>query len=473
MSKESDIARRITEFDWSVHQEWARMRIKTQLLRMELGAQNAKQTRENVLNIGRDLENSLRRWAHTLDTHRTVQKDLVTLQEIGVATYRVLAEEDEKTTDMCHTLDGQEFSIREARIGINLPPFHFHCRCRIERGGELVFAKVKMQPFFMHLQEQFAFDNETIELMQKLKDALYAQYPDATQMELDWRFMRLLGGFVYDEQDSFRWNQVAAIALSRGMTEEEYFTNVLGFAEGEFRRLRYMVRVQYQIVSEIAKRIPPAEFFDSYMQNMSLAFGKNWDVRNFRDRVEFSRMWVRLYDSLQGRGDFAHQMITMATHLATDLGNVSDFGRFLTGFFVGDRNRIEWLAGWLGDATIGDPPSFGADDYIADLDAANIVHIMRTQGLSFAEAADLYYNQIIAERTRAEVFLEHTPFETVVSEIFRELNPIHPRQLVELRRTLSPEEVFERQMHELRRIAIDAYWFIRSLERNTHEMWRG
>ena len=132
MSKESDIARRIADFDWAVHQEWARMRIKMELSRVELGAQNVKQARENVLNIGRELEHSLRRWAHTMDTHRTVQKGLVELQEIGVASYRVIAEADEKSTDMCQILDGQEFSITQAQIGINLPPFHFNCRCRID-----------------------------------------------------------------------------------------------------------------------------------------------------------------------------------------------------------------------------------------------------------------------------------------------------------------------------------------------------
>ena len=48
MSKQSDIARRIAAFDWSVRQEWARMRIKNQLLRMELGIQSVKQTREKA-----------------------------------------------------------------------------------------------------------------------------------------------------------------------------------------------------------------------------------------------------------------------------------------------------------------------------------------------------------------------------------------------------------------------------------------
>ena len=41
------------------------------------------------------------------------------------------------------------------------------------------------------------------------------------------------------------------------------------------------------------------------------------------------------------------------------------------------KKKKEELAGWLGDATLGESPSFGNDDYMADLDAANIYYLMQ------------------------------------------------------------------------------------------------
>ena len=138
--------------------------------------------------------------------------------------------------------------------------------------------------------------------------------------------------------------------------------------------------------------------------------------------------------------------------------------------------RIEWLSGWLGDATIGRPPSFDADDYIADLDAANIIHLMRTRGLSFAEAANLYYSEMIPARTRAEWFLEHTPLERVIGEIFivHLLGGADLGNYLGLMDELIEQGTFESYMQQLKSMSPDAYRFIRSLEdpQNHHYMWR-
>ena len=133
MERKSDIALRIEEFDWKARQNWAKERLKTELIKYVGGLQNRAEMYAEIGRIRRDLENSLRRWAYTMETHRVVQNSLAEMREVGISSYRIVAEEDEKTTDLCQILDGEVFDINEASVGMNLPPFHFHCRCRVER----------------------------------------------------------------------------------------------------------------------------------------------------------------------------------------------------------------------------------------------------------------------------------------------------------------------------------------------------
>lgn len=45
-----------------------------------------------------------------------------------VEKYRYLATLDSRTSDICRELDGKVFEIKEAKVGVNLPPLHPYCR---------------------------------------------------------------------------------------------------------------------------------------------------------------------------------------------------------------------------------------------------------------------------------------------------------------------------------------------------------
>ncbi|MCL2426547.1 MAG: hypothetical protein FWD05_09455 [Oscillospiraceae bacterium] len=364
----------------------------------------------------------------------------------------------------------------------------------IDKVSELIALGVtpEERAFLLILQKQFGFDDETIRIMQQVKIALRQQYPSASQMDLDWRFMRLMGGFVYDDDVfhiRFAWDQTAGVAIDqwtldptgrdRLMNELEFFRDFLGISEADFNRLRYSVRVQHQIVSGSALREPPPQLFDSYMRNMARALGREWDVTNTHHRNEFLQLWHVQFDRKSDTGDFAHMQITFATHLATDLGVA---GR-LPGIALGGRTRVEWMAGWLGDATQGNPPSFPPDDFIANLDAANIAHIMRNNpDLSLADATNQYFNRVGPEFTRAQMFITHTPLETVRAEIFSELenrliagyisshsDSCFSPSSREIIAFLSDKDAV---MSVLQEVSRDTYLFIRSLEspEDHHEM---
>lgn len=146
-------------------------------------------------------------------------------------------------------------------------------------------------------------------------------------------------------------------------------------------------------------------------------------------KPEFKRLWDEQYYAMKGKGDFVHQQITLAPTLAIELNKS---GLVVNAYFMFNDEKREDMAGWLGDTTLkgknGEQPSFGEDDYIADLDAANIANIMKNQKLSYLDAAKVYYNQVGNDYTRAEKFLDHTPLEEVKIENTRAKQELKPRK---------------------------------------------
>ena len=92
--------------------------------------------------------------------------------------------------------------------------------------------------------------------MLKVYAKLKENNPNAPQSELDWLFVRLMGGLYYDDDpqkiliisiDSKTfWDDVSGIAFD-GKTEEEYYVDILGIGKEEYGWLRYKVRVQHVI----------------------------------------------------------------------------------------------------------------------------------------------------------------------------------------------------------------------------------
>ena len=49
-------------------------------------------------------------------------------EDLGVGEYEILATLDQKTSEICRSMDGKHFPVSEMRTGVNAPPFHPHCR---------------------------------------------------------------------------------------------------------------------------------------------------------------------------------------------------------------------------------------------------------------------------------------------------------------------------------------------------------
>lgn len=342
------------------------------------------------------------------------------------------------------------------------------------------------------LETEYGFDDETIRIMGNVYAKLNEKYPEASQLEIDWRFTRLMGGFVYDDKaiEALEWNDVAGCAVDQygkidengnptDMTEKGYITGFLGIPEEDYEMLRYQVRLQHTIVGDPDNLL----MLDDYnrLEEERKSGLRQWEETCesstnmvFENEEEFLVYWNERYERYAGKGDYAHQQITTATILANELNK--DGG--LSNIYLGENNQgVEEYAGWLGDAVLP-PLTFGADDYKADLDAANIGAMIKSRGISYQEAMDTYYTQLENGTSRATVFLEHTELSYVKDKIYDEMS-IYLELRLSVNQATSDEEIQgikslladdEYLMNCVMEKSTNTYNFIRSLENQTSNM---
>lgn len=69
------------------------------------------------------------RLARTETIHMLNEAALQTYKDYGVKQYEFIVSEDERTCEICGSLDGEVFDINEKMEGINYPVMHPNCRC--------------------------------------------------------------------------------------------------------------------------------------------------------------------------------------------------------------------------------------------------------------------------------------------------------------------------------------------------------
>ncbi len=345
--------------------------------------------------------------------------------------------------------------------------------------------------FLECVQTQYGFDDETVRIMGNIYDKLYEKYPDAVQKEIDWRFTRLMGGLVYDDDEiaAIKWNDVAGCAVDEyasvddvgnptDMTEKGYFTKFLGIPEKDYKLLRYQVRLQHAITGKNNSLLMPEDFAEIESDQLEKLQMWRKTCENsteliFQSDEEFLKFWNENYNRYVGKGDYAHQQITTAAILLTEIGKSGN----LSNIYLGESDEgVAEYAGWLGDAVLY-PISFGPEDYKSDLDASNIACLMLKNDLSYQEALNMYYMQLEGEKFRAEIFLRDTELAYVKKRIYEKL--VYPDINAQLDTIVTEEERmqlkkrFEKDEHLMRCLkskASDTYNFIRSLENGASEM---
>lgn len=86
------------------------------------------QVTELLQNVGLKAKSRLQAVARTMNTYEFSYAVKMAMQENDIEEYEYCAVLDEKTSEICRSLNGQKFRVAQAKVGINFPPMHPNCR---------------------------------------------------------------------------------------------------------------------------------------------------------------------------------------------------------------------------------------------------------------------------------------------------------------------------------------------------------
>jgi len=296
-----------------------------------------------------------------------------------------------------------------------------------------------------------------MEIMEKLRQGIDTQFSHLSQSEKDYLYILILGRLVYGDiaegnlESIFRWANTAGNPHNYFPTlldsnlpaieQQRLMFGTLGITEDEYKYMRYRIRMQNNIASN-----PDFYLWEKAVQEtewkefMRKAYG--YSEEEFTQEL-YEKLWNEMYDDFCGKGDYGHFAITLATNLRTSFG-LADLH--------GGKDKINQLSGWRGDATNEADifPNLDNDDYIADLDAANIAYLVKRNGTPLIKTLNSYYHSLSADYTRADAFVEHTSVDEVKKIIL--------------------DSAWVNSMEDLKEKWPDSYRFIRNLEEGNSEL---
>ncbi|WP_124065279.1 DUF4280 domain-containing protein [Clostridium sp. E02] len=287
------------------------------------------------------------------------------------------------------------------------------------------------------MQEQFGFDDKSSNIMKDIYEKIQKNFEDQSPIERDWYFARAisqLGDYnnkkvkvLFAKIETDAWRKGAGWAYKYDK-EEDFFCNELGIKSEDYKYLRQMIRLQhfmssdpsnysYDVVVQLLDE--DKDEFDVWKKNMEKATGKTYTDEEYLD------YYKELYQKFFGKGDYSHMLYTISANLNEDKHKVDNKWRNLGANALSWKNAEERkdITGWLGDAVYaGDNKrvSFGEDDYIADLDADNLVNRMST-GISLQDSMNNYYSDLSAGDTdelRTKEFLKGNSYESIEKAVF-------------------------------------------------------
>lgn len=245
------------------------------------------------------------------------------------------------------------------------------------------YFKVYVDRYTYELVYSFGFNDDVAVLIRDLYNRVDTVFSNEANEVRAWKCARVLSEFYYDNTTYLginKWNDVAG-SVTDNDNREQYFVNTLGYTNQEYSLLNE--KLNYQHTNAQAN----------------------------------------------GVVDFCHLQYSLAARLAYSLNYDSSLSNWGTGFFTGNvgyytDEEISYFAGWLGDAVLkgesGNTTSFKNDDYMSDLDAENIYHII-LQGSSSAQAFSSYYASLANGSNRSLIFKTHISYDAVRNKVFTEL----------------------------------------------------
>ena len=240
-------------------------------------------------------------------------------------------------------------------------------------------------PYEKRLQDLGGFSSDETNLILKVYDKVDLIYTAENTLQKAWRCARLLSEFYYDYISYGiinKWDDAAG-SVTTNENRKTYFMNTLGYTESEYNTL-----------------------YNGLLDNKE-------NADKYHDII-----------------DFTHMQYALTARLAYNLDKDKFASNLFSGLYTGNYGiytdeEISYLGGWLGDSVLTKIYGQGTtamknEDYMADLDAENIYRLI-IQGKSSIDAINEYYYNMTEFNTRATIFLQYIPYNTVKEKVFYEL----------------------------------------------------
>lgn len=130
---DNDMIKEILAFPWSgrhySQRLWSnRTKLKNimveELTQMLIQGKGVRETSKALSKrLDADLKNCIR-LIHTEHAYFMESASEKAYEELGVEKYKILATLDNRTSPICQKLDGEVFNVKDAVVGVNMPPFH-------------------------------------------------------------------------------------------------------------------------------------------------------------------------------------------------------------------------------------------------------------------------------------------------------------------------------------------------------------
>ena len=130
---DNDMIKEILAFPWSgrhySQRLWSnRTKLKNamveELTQMLIQGKGVKETSKALSKrLDADLKNCIR-LIHTEHSYFMEQASQNAYDELDIDKYKILATLDKRTSKICQDLDGEVFNVKDAIVGVNMPPFH-------------------------------------------------------------------------------------------------------------------------------------------------------------------------------------------------------------------------------------------------------------------------------------------------------------------------------------------------------------
>ncbi|WP_440249450.1 minor capsid protein [Dialister succinatiphilus] len=130
---DNDMIKEILAFPWSgrhySQRLWSnRTKLKNamveELTQMLIQGKGVKETSKALSKrLDADLKNCIR-LIHTEHGYFMEQASQKAYDELDIDKYKILATLDKRTSKICQDLDGEVFNVKDAIVGVNMPPFH-------------------------------------------------------------------------------------------------------------------------------------------------------------------------------------------------------------------------------------------------------------------------------------------------------------------------------------------------------------